>query len=42
MDNTTTSIKHIGVNDGHKFLRIADVMNSCFGKHYKGCQKSFM
>lgn len=42
MDNTTTSIKHISVNDGHKFRRIADVMNSCFGKHYRGCQKSFM
>lgn len=42
MDNTTTSIKHISVNDGYKFRRIADVMNCCFGKHYKGCQRSFM
>lgn len=42
MDHTTTLIKYIRVNDGNKFRRIVDVMNSCFGKHYEGCQKSFM
>lgn len=42
MGDTTILIGHIGINNGNKFQRIADVMNSCFGKHYKGCQKSFM
>ena len=41
MDHTTTLIKYIRVNDGNKFRRIVDVMNSCFGKHYEGCQKAF-
>ena len=42
MDHITTLIKYISVNDGNKFRRIVDVMNSCFGKHYEGCQKAFM
>ena len=41
MDNITTLIRHISVNDGNKFWRIVDVMNSCFGKHYKGYQRAF-
>lgn len=35
-------LKSISVDEEHPFPTIADVMNSCFGKTWGGCQRSFI
>lgn len=35
-------LQSISVDEGHLFPRIADVMNSCFGKTWRGYQKNFI
>lgn len=35
-------LKNISVEDDYLFPTIADTMNACFGKSWKGCQKSFI
>lgn len=35
-------LNSISVDEGHLFPKIVDVMNSCFGKTWRGCRKNFI